>query len=64
MPLKAGCHAVVWVKEDPMMANSLETTSLELLAWSVVISWGQPNRAPQETKALATTSAVISEGVA
>jgi len=63
MPLEAGCHAVVRVREDPVMvARVLKRRALNCLPWSVVICWGQPKRAIQtETKALATASAVMSD---
>ena len=43
MLLEAGCHAVVWVREDPVMAaRALKRRASNCLPWSVVICWGQP----------------------
>jgi hypothetical protein len=63
MPLEAGCHAVVWISEKPVMvAGVLKRRASNCLPWSVVICWGQPKRATQtETKALVTASAVMSD---
>ena len=58
MSLEVRCHAVVRVREDPVMvARVLERRASNCLPWSVVVCWGQPNRAIQtETKALANSS--------
>jgi hypothetical protein len=63
MPLEAGCHAAVRVREEPVMvARVLKRLASNCLPWSVVICWGQPKRATQmETKALTTASAVMSD---
>ena len=63
MPLEAGCHGVVRVREEPVMvARVLKRRASNCLPWSVMICWGQPKRATQtETNALATASAVVSE---
>jgi len=63
MPLGAGCHAVVRVRENPVMVTRvLKRRASNCLPWSVVICWGQPKRAIQtETKALATSSSVMSD---
>ena len=65
MPLEAGCPAVVQVKEDPeMVSRVLKRQASNRVPWWVVIGWGQPKWASQmETKALATASAVMSEGM-
>ena len=63
MPLEAGCHDVVRVREEPVMvARVLKRRASNCLPWSVMICWGQPKRATQtETNALATASAVMSD---
>jgi hypothetical protein len=64
MPLETGCHAVVRVREDPVMVASLEKAGLEMPALVGLICWGQPKRTTQrETKALAIDTAVMSDSV-
>ena len=66
MPLEAGCHAVVRIREElVMVARVLKRRALNCLPWSVVVCWGHPKRATQtETKALATASAMSDRGTA
>ena len=63
MPLQAGCHAVVRVRQDPVMvARVLKRQASNYLPWLVVICRGLPIRATQtETRALATASVVMSD---
>jgi hypothetical protein len=60
---EAGCHAVVRVREEPVMVDRvLKRRASICLPWSVVICCGQPKRATQtETKALATVSKLMSD---
>ena len=61
--MEAGCHAVVWIREDPvLLARVLKRRPWNCLPGSVVNCWGHPKRATQtDTKALVTASAVVKE---